>query len=159
MFEKPRDKNGAADFYTAGQGFQITGYALATHAMPDKVCLFVGGTDNFGEFRNPVLNPRASGIGQLRHNDLISPCFQFLFEPLEPALLRGSVPTVHYKNSFVHKIIAPTALCAARNSPPAKIRKGGGAAPLTISNFSLAANFLIFHQMVYMKEVWVTLEV
>jgi len=28
-----------------------------------------------------------------------------------------------------------------RGSPPAKIRKGGGAAPLTISSFSLAANF------------------
>jgi len=27
-----------------------------------------------------------------------------------------------------------------RGIPPAKIRKGGGAAPLTISSFSLAAN-------------------
>jgi hypothetical protein len=31
------------------------------------------------------------------------------------------------------------AACGGEEVPPAKIRKGGGAAPLTISSFSLAA--------------------
>mgnify|MGYP001577243627 CR=1 FL=1 len=67
------------EFHAVRQSFEIASYCLVTHAMPDKVGIFLSRTSHFRKFRNPVMYSWVSGFRELRNINLKSFCFELFF--------------------------------------------------------------------------------